>query len=91
MGFLKFLKRTPLVRKDDKPDFLENIRYRAELDRKAGARQKLTKEEREWLDTTPCFNELYSWPCYQWDVVQLQPKQTYRLRLSRISYPHPEA
>lgn len=60
-------------------DFIENIQYRNMLDTKAAKREKLTKEEKEWLATNPMYNEKYTEPLYQQDVIKLCNNKAYSI------------
>ena len=54
-------------------NFKENIKYRSYLAEKAINKQKITKEEREWLAENPVFNERYEEERFQVDILQLTP------------------
>ena len=63
-------------------DFIENIEYRQELNKKVAAGKKLTPSEKEWCKTNPVYNGKYTEPCYQRDIIQLSPNSSYNIKVT---------
>lgn len=66
-------------------DYKDNINYRHLLERKVFEKKKLTSTEKLWLCSNPRFNEKYSYPCFQRDIIDIPQNHETILCVSVLS------
>ena len=66
-------------------NYKDNINYRHSLEQKVFEKKKLTSAEKTWLRSNPRFNEKYSFPCLQRDIIDIPRNHEAILRVSVLS------
>lgn len=61
-----------------------NIAYRDEIMTRVRNREKITKEERNWLQSNPVYNQKYGPDALAIDILYLEPKTKYHVKLSFV-------
>lgn len=59
----------------------EEIAFRNEIMHKSRKGEKLTREERSWLVTHPSYNDKQGYPFLTTDIIKLEPKVEYLMRV----------
>lgn len=67
-------------------DYKESINYRRSIERKVFSSEKLTGEDKRWLESNPRFNEKFDFPCYQRDVLRIPKKAETVITITPICY-----
>jgi hypothetical protein len=68
-------------------DYLEEMKYRKELiNRVAYTKEKLTPEEKEWLQVNPAYSDKFGYPFVVKDIIKLTPNVILAVRVTLESY-----
>ena len=65
-------------------NYKENINYRRSIEKKVMEKIKLTDEEKIWLSTNPRYNEKYSFPCLQRDIIAIPKNREINMVISEL-------
>lgn len=69
--------------------FENEIAVRNQLRKKVASREKLTQEEKQWLDTHKEFSQILGIPYLKKDIISLEKDANYQFRVSFLKATHP--